>query len=80
MPKMRNSLRSGGQRLALRALRWTAISVAAALGVPLVAIFVASAPELTRPLGRGPIAILGRKGGEVSLAEVEASVARVIEP
>jgi heptosyltransferase-1 len=56
------------------------LHVAAALGVPLVAIFVASAPELTRPLGRGPIAILGRKGGEVSLAEVEASVARVIEP
>lgn len=54
------------------------VHVAAALAVPLVAIFVASAPELTRPLGNGPIVILGRKGGEVSLAEVDAALDRVI--
>jgi heptosyltransferase-1 len=54
------------------------LHVAAALGVPLVGIFLASAPELTQPLGHGPIAILGRKGGEVSLAEVEAAVNEVL--
>ncbi|MEZ5785806.1 MAG: lipopolysaccharide heptosyltransferase I [Xanthobacteraceae bacterium] len=54
------------------------VHVAAALGVPLVAIFRASAPELTRPLGQGPTAILGRKGGQVSLGEVEAVVEQVI--
>ncbi len=55
------------------------LHVAAALGVPLVAIFLASTPELTRPLGSGPIAILGRKGGQVSLAEVEAAVDQVVQ-
>lgn len=55
------------------------LHVAAALGVPLVAIFLASTPELTRPLGSGPIAILGRKGGQVSLAEVEAAVDQVAQ-
>lgn len=54
------------------------LHVAAAFAVPLVAIFVASTPELTRPLGQGPTAILGRKGGEVGIAEVEAAVGRVI--
>lgn len=54
------------------------LHVAAALGVPLVAIFLASAPELTRPLGQGPTVILGRKGGQVSLAEVESAVERVV--
>ncbi len=54
------------------------LHVAAALGVPLVGVFVASAPELTRPLGHGPIAILGRKGGQVSLAEVEAAVDEIL--
>lgn len=51
--------------------------VAAALGVPLVAIFVATAPDLTGPLGQGPITILGRKGGQVRLAEVEAAIEQV---
>jgi heptosyltransferase I len=35
------------------------VHVAAALGVPLVAIFVASEPGLTGPMGSGPIAIVG---------------------
>ena len=54
------------------------LHVAAAFGVPLVAIFLASAPELTRPLGRGPTAILGRKGGQVGLAEVETALGEVL--
>lgn len=54
------------------------LHVAAALGVPLVGIFIASAPELTRPLGQGPIAIVGRKGGEVALAEVRDALGQVL--
>ncbi len=38
------------------------LHVAAALGVPLVGVFVASEPGLTGPMGSGPIAIVGRKG------------------
>lgn len=54
------------------------LHVAAALGVPLVGIFIASAPELTRPLGQGPIAIVGRKGGKVALADVRDALERVL--
>ena len=35
------------------------LHLAAALGVPLVAIFTGSRPGLTGPVGSGPIAILG---------------------
>ncbi len=38
------------------------LHLAAALGVPLVGIFVGSEPGLTGPKGRGPIAIVGGKG------------------
>ena len=38
------------------------LHLAAALGVPLVGIFVGSEPGLTGPRGRGPIAIVGGKG------------------
>ncbi len=38
------------------------LHLAAALGVPLVAIFVGSEPGLTGPRGRGPIAIVGGNG------------------
>jgi heptosyltransferase-1 len=38
------------------------VHVAAALGVPLVAIFIDSEPGLTGPLGAGPMAVLGGKG------------------
>ena len=38
------------------------LHLAAALRVPLVGIFVGSEPGLTGPMGRGPIAIVGRKG------------------
>jgi heptosyltransferase-1 len=42
------------------------IHVAAALGVPLVAIFVGSDPGLTGPMGAGPIAVLGGAPGKGS--------------
>jgi lipopolysaccharide heptosyltransferase I len=38
------------------------LHLAAALGVPLVGIFVGSEPGLTGPKGRGPIAIVGGRG------------------
>ena len=38
------------------------VHVAAALGVPLVAIFIDSEPGLTGPVGTGPIAVVGGKG------------------
>ena len=44
--------------------------LAAALGVPLVAIFAGSDPHLTGPVGRGPVAVLGAKGRAPALAEV----------
>jgi heptosyltransferase-1 len=40
------------------------VHVAAALGVPLVAIFIGSEPGLTGPMGAGPIAILGGAAGK----------------
>lgn len=38
------------------------LHLAAALGVPLVAVFMASDPDLTGPIGKGPIAVIGGKG------------------
>jgi heptosyltransferase-1 len=38
------------------------LHLAAALGVPLVAIFAGSKPGLTGPVGSGPIAVLGDEG------------------
>ena len=38
------------------------LHLAAAFGVPLVAIFVGSEPGLTGPLGNGPIAVVGGRG------------------
>ena len=46
------------------------LHVAAALGVPLVAIFVGSEPGLTGPMGRGPIAVVGGRDKMPSVAEV----------
>src|SRR5262249_59252240 len=37
------------------------LHLAAALGVPLVAIFLGSEPGLTGPMGAGPIEVIGRK-------------------
>jgi heptosyltransferase-1 len=55
------------------------LHLAAALGVPLVAIFVASEPGLTGPRGQGPITVLGRSGAPPSIDEVIAAVRHVRE-
>jgi len=46
------------------------LHLAAALGVPLVAIFVASEPGLTGPVGTGPIAVVGAKHAPPTVADV----------
>lgn len=51
--------------------------LAAALGVPLVAIFAGSNPDLTGPVGSGPLTVLGAHGEPPSLDEVRAAVARI---
>ena len=56
------------------------VHVAAALGVPLVAIFVDSEPGLTGPIGGGPIAVVGGKGASPSPAEVVQALDRVLRP
>jgi len=53
------------------------LHLAAALGVPLVAIFAASEPGLTGPVGTGPIAVVGGQGAPPSAAEVMAAVGRL---
>ena len=50
------------------------LHLAAALGVPLVGIFVGSEPDLTGPLGRGPIAILGGNGAMPPSRDVVAAL------
>jgi heptosyltransferase-1 len=52
------------------------LHLAAALGVPLAAIFTASEPALTGPVGAGPIEVLGGQGAGPSVEEVVAAVAR----
>ena len=46
------------------------LHLAAALSVPLVAIFTATEPGLTGPLGPGPLAVVGGKGRVPSVDEV----------
>jgi heptosyltransferase-1 len=53
------------------------LHLAAALGVPLVAIFKASEPGLTGPVGTGPMEVLGVNGAAPSVGEVAESVARL---
>jgi len=52
------------------------LHLAAALAVPLIAIFTASETGLTGPKGAGPITVLGGKGATPSVAEVMDAVAR----
>jgi len=47
--------------------------LAAALGVPLVAIFAGSKPGLTGPVGAGPIAVLGTHGAPPPVEDVIAA-------
>lgn len=55
------------------------LHLAAALGVPLVAIFVGSEPGLTGPMGAGPITILGGNRTELpSVDDVVAAVNRAV--
>ena len=54
------------------------LHLAAALGVPLVAIFVGSEPGLTGPVGSGPIAIVGTKANPPTVDEVVRGVERVV--
>ena len=51
--------------------------LAAAFGVPLVAIFTGSRPGLTGPVGSGPLAALGAEGAPPSLDEVREAVEKV---
>jgi heptosyltransferase-1 len=51
--------------------------LAAALGVPLVAIFISSKPDLTGPLGRGPIAVVGGERALPTVAEVIGALAEL---
>jgi heptosyltransferase-1 len=54
------------------------LHLAAALGVPLVGIFVGSEPALTGPVGQGPIAVVGGKGVLPSVAEVVSALDRLL--
>jgi heptosyltransferase-1 len=51
--------------------------LAAALGVPLVAIFSGSRPGLTGPVGSGPITVLGAEGEMPTVEEVSKAVGKV---
>jgi heptosyltransferase-1 len=54
------------------------LHLAAALGVPLVAIFTGSEPGLTGPVGRGPITVLGTNGAPPSVDAVADAIARIV--
>jgi heptosyltransferase-1 len=49
------------------------LHLAAAFGVPLVAIFAGSKPHLTRPVGNGPLTVLGAQGAAPGVDEVIAA-------
>ncbi len=53
------------------------LHLAAALGVPLVAIFAGSDPSLTKPVGSGPLAVLGAQGLPPAVEAVAGAVARL---
>jgi heptosyltransferase-1 len=54
------------------------LHLAAALGVPVVGIFVGSEPRLTGPIGSGPIAVVGAKANPPTVDEVLRGVERVV--
>jgi len=53
------------------------LHLAAALGVPLIAIFLGSEPGLTGPMGSGAIHVLGAKGSAPSVGEVAEAVGQL---
>jgi heptosyltransferase-1 len=55
------------------------LHLAAALGVPLIAIFSASEPGLTGPMGAGAIHVLGANGSAPSVGEVAEAVERLTD-
>jgi heptosyltransferase I len=56
------------------------VHIAAALGVPLVAIFVGSEPGLTGPMGGGPIHVVGGRHALPDPAQVLQALDRMIRP
>ena len=54
------------------------LHLAAALGVPLVAIFTGSKPSLTGPLGSGPLSVLGDNGMSPSVDSVIDAIAKIV--
>jgi heptosyltransferase-1 len=54
------------------------LHLAAALDVPVVAVFVDTEPVLARPMGQGPIALVGGKAKMPTVADAEAAVERVV--
>lgn len=54
------------------------LHLAAALNVPLVAIFIGSDPELTGPVGSGPIAVVGNGRTTPDSDEVIGAVRRIL--
>ena len=54
------------------------LHVAAALGVPRVAIFYGSEPSLTRPVGPGPIEVVGAKSATPSVEQVQGALAEIL--
>lgn len=55
------------------------LHLAAALGVPLVAIFGGSRPNLTGPVGRGPIEIVGTHGAPPAVPEVAVALDAILD-
>ena len=53
------------------------VHLAAALGVPLVAIFGGSRPDLTGPIGQGPIEVAGGKDMPAGVEDVAAAIERI---
>ena len=53
------------------------LHLAAALGVPLVAIFAGSKPGLTGPVGSGPLAVLGGEGMPPAVEAVVTAAAKI---
>jgi len=51
--------------------------LAAAFGVPLIAIFTGSKTSLTGPVSSGPLQVLGAEGASPSVDEVRAAVEKV---
>jgi heptosyltransferase-1 len=54
------------------------VHLAAALGVPLVAIFCGSDPALTRPVGAGPIETVGAKGIVPPVEDVRDALDKIL--